>query len=240
VDRRRRGAGAATIPMKMCHSQATQAPTKDRETGEAMTLQVGNKRAAEKSPGPAVGVTIAEEVQRATATERMPEATTPTTATIEPTIKMHLIGSRVFGGVKPTSDWDAIIEDSEEARVWLRACGFIQRPNIYPLSTENVSYWRHNTLCSECFLVRSEPRRRLAREIIRKSRIFRIITNKPHRKRVWWALERCILELWNVYSEDKSYTEQRCNEPFRRRPYPLEARAIANTSDSPGSSLDNR
>jgi hypothetical protein len=144
------------------------------------------------------------------------------TGEAEPNVKMHLIGSRSFGGVKPTSDWDAIYEDSADVRAWLTACGFIQRPNVYPESTENVSYWRHNLYCCECFLVRSEQRRRFARDIIDHSRIFGIITNKLHRKRVWWALERCILELWNIYEDHKRWTAERINEPLRMRARPLD------------------
>ena len=139
-----------------------------------------------------------------------------------PTLKMHLIGSRAFGRLHPESDWDAIYQDSPETRMWLRAAGFINLPRPYgdPLR-ENMSYWRHNTYTCECFLVRSETRRLAARWIIEHSHVFAVVKQKHFRKRIWWSLERCLIEIAQIIDEHAAWRAARLSEPCRRRPIPL-------------------
>lgn len=142
---------------------------------------------------------------------------------IRPTVAMHLVGSRHFGPLRPQSDWDAIYQDSPEVRTWLVAAGFVECSS-HPLSIEHVSYWRHATYCCECFTVKSEQRRRVARALLKHSYIFWLIRSKPHRKRLWWALERCIEELHEVVRDWRASRAKGLAEGARLRIRPLRSR----------------
>jgi hypothetical protein len=141
-------------------------------------------------------------------------------------IEMHLIGSRRFGKLKPTSDWDAIIQDSAEARAFLGAAGFICTRTLDDPEQEVLSFWRHRDYDAECFLVRSEERRITARWIIEKSHIFSLIKDKKFRKRTWRCLERCLLEVALIASEHADWQRARLREQSRLREVPLKNQSL--------------
>lgn len=57
---------------------------------------------------------------------------------------MHLTGSRFFGNVSPTSDWDFFCQDSEDNRNTLTSLGFKKQFLCYPDPDVNTNeVWRH-------------------------------------------------------------------------------------------------
>jgi hypothetical protein len=85
----------------------------------------------------------------------------------------------------------------------------------------NRSFWRHKTYQCEIFLVKSEEQRRILRAVIRYSKFFRVIVTKQHRRQVWYALERCIGELWRIYKDHKQWRIERLAHGWRLRDKPL-------------------
>lgn len=55
---------------------------------------------------------------------------------------MYLTGSRFFGNVSPTSDWDFFCQDSEDNRNNLLFLGFKKQPLCYP-DTNTNEVWKH-------------------------------------------------------------------------------------------------
>jgi hypothetical protein len=114
-----------------------------------------------------------------------------------------MIGSHFFGGTHPRSDVDFCFEDTPEMRRFLELVGFSDPRFLYEGEQQEQSYWRHKNRPVDVFLVRSIERRKLARNLLRLSGLFRMIRDKKNRQRVWWAVGTCIERLWAIWKREK-------------------------------------
>jgi hypothetical protein len=130
-----------------------------------------------------------------------------------------LIGSQFFGRTHARSDADYCFEDTPEMHRFLSDIGFNAARFLYEGEQQEQSYWQLRSRHVDVFLVRSVSRRRLARNLLRWTGLFRMVRSKKNRQRIWWALGTCIERIWAVYSQERLLPEEKPSKhwttPFR-------------------------
>lgn len=110
----------------------------------------------------------------------------------------YLTGSRYFGNVRPKSDWDFFVDDSQKVREFLGSEGFIEQPlwRSEYLDQNTSAVFRKNGV--DIQLVKDIQMKHVAQEILKKSEATNVMHNKAQHSALWKIVYQCMSDMYGA------------------------------------------